>query len=267
MIVYCTESKYGIQVTQAHHQNNPSTHATLRTDVPKPPFWVYHALVPLAIALPLSIWLMGAGGDLHIASAVYSAEGGHWALRHAWITAKLIHHGGKNLSIAGGLFVAIVALGTRRHRKWAYISTPASYLFCAVLLSTLIVSLLKHISHMDCPWDLLMYGGSRPYISLFQSRAGLPASGCFPAGHASAGYAWVASYFACIMIQPRCRWYAFIASCVLGGTFGISQELRGAHFVSHDLWCFMVCWYTALGLYYVWQKFLIAVPCTLKNTS
>jgi membrane-associated PAP2 superfamily phosphatase len=30
--------------------------------------------------------------------------------------------------------------------------------------------------------------------------------------------------------------------------FGIDQQLRGAHFLSHDLFTAMICWAVALGL-------------------
>lgn len=29
---------------------------------------------------------------------------------------------------------------------------------------------------------------------------------------------------------------------MLGLTFGITQQLRGAHFLSHDLWSAALCW-------------------------
>jgi membrane-associated PAP2 superfamily phosphatase len=35
----------------------------------------------------------------------------------------------------------------------------------------------------------------------------------------------------------------------LGLLFGFSQQLRGAHFLSHDLWTLAICWGTALGLF------------------
>jgi membrane-associated PAP2 superfamily phosphatase len=37
-------------------------------------------------------------------------------------------------------------------------------------------------------------------------------------------------------------------------TFGIAQQFRGAHFLSHDLWTAMICWTVAFGLYRVFQR-------------
>jgi len=37
---------------------------------------------------------------------------------------------------------------------------------------------------------------------------------------------------------------------LLGVVFGMAQELRGAHFLSHDLWSLAVAWTCASLLYY-----------------
>lgn len=60
-----------------------------------------------------------------------------------------------------------------------------------VTFSTLGIATLKQLVSMDCPWDLVRYGGDLPFIGLFEARPKkLPDSACFPAGHASPGYAW-----------------------------------------------------------------------------
>ena len=74
---------------------------------------------------------------------------------------------------------------------------------------------------------------------------------CFPAGHASAGFAFVGGYFALRHKAPAAaRWWlaaAVLAGLVLGG----AQQVRGAHFMSHTLWtgwlCWTVGWLCALG--------------------
>src|SRR5690606_17472404 len=127
---------------------------------------------------------------------------------------------------------------------------PLLYLLLAVGLSTGTVALLKSWTQMDCPWDLQRYGGLRPFIGLFQPRpAALGHAACFPAGHASAGYGRVALYFFALRLRPQWRWPALAAALAAGLVFGISQQLRGAHFLSHDLWSLMISWTVAVLLY------------------
>ena len=132
----------------------------------------------------------------------------------------------------------------------------------AVALGTGVVSLLKSLTNMDCPWDLARYGGSREFIGLFATRpAVMPRGVCFPGGHSSAGFAWVSLYFVALMMRPAWRWRGLAVGLLAGGLFGVSQQLRGAHFLSHDLWTLATCWAVSLGLY------LLIEPVRLRERS
>ena len=76
-----------------------------------------------------------------------------------------------------------------------------------------------------------------------------PPGRCFPAGHASAGYAWLALFFFFTAVKPACRRWGLAIGIGLGLLFGIAQQLRGAHFLSHDVFTAMICWSIALGLH------------------
>ena len=132
-------------------------------------------------------------------------------------------------------------------RSWR---RPLAALALSVLLSTVLVASLKALSSVDCPWDLVRYGGDRVYVDIFSALlAGTPHRGCFPAGHASAGYAWLALFFFFQTVRPAWRWRGLTAGLMLGMVFGLSQQLRGAHFLSHDLWTSALCWLVAVAVH------------------
>jgi membrane-associated PAP2 superfamily phosphatase len=79
-------------------------------------------------------------------------------------------------------------------------------------------------------------------------------AGCFPAGHASAGYAWISSYFFGLYYQSRWRWVGLGASMIAGAVFGFVQQIRGAHFISHDIWTLAICWFFSLALFLFFFK-------------
>lgn len=189
-------------------------------------------------------------GDLWLADRVYAWQGHAWALRDARVTQQLIHLGGRDLSALAWLAVLaawVVALG---RAGLAPLRRPLLYLLIATALSTLLVAWIKSWSNIDCPWDLARYGGTRPYIGLFQLRpAGLERGVCFPAGHAGAGYAWLALYFFLLVVKPRLRWFGLGVGLGAGLLFGISQQLRGAHFLSHDMAAAAICWSCAMALH------------------
>jgi len=212
-----------------------------------------HALLPLA-GLALGTWLLvGLQGDQALASWLYALQGHAWVLKDHWLTEGIIHRMGRNLSIMAGLAVLVVALLAEWKPPLRRFRRPLSRLFVSLVVSTLVVSLLKKTTSMDCPWDLTAFGGSREFHGLFDLRpVGVRASGCFPAGHASAGYGWLALYFFALEVKPAARHAALACGMALGLVFGISQQLRGAHFLSHDLWTAAVCWTVALLLFIVW---------------
>lgn len=112
----------------------------------------------------------------------------------------------------------------------------------APLAASALVLLGKRTTGVDCPWDLQPFGGDLPYTPLLQQLFSGGAGACFPAGHASAGYAWLALHFAAATAAPRWRYPLLAVALGLGGIFGITQQLRGAHFLSHDLWSLTLCW-------------------------
>jgi membrane-associated PAP2 superfamily phosphatase len=224
--------------------------STPATAAHAPAFLRWHLGWPLLATLATSALLMGGGGDQWLADHLYRLESHQWLLQHAWVTSQLIHRGGKWLSATATLLAIVLCFHAWRHDRAAAWRWPLLYLVLAVALGTGVVSLLKSATNMDCPWDLARYGGLREYVGLFATRPpGMPRGVCFPAGHSSAGFAWVSLYFAALMVRPAWRWRGLAIGLVAGGVFGAAQQLRGAHFLSHDLWTLATCWTISLLLY------------------
>lgn len=223
-----------------------------------------HLLIPLLLAVAASVVLMAGNGDQWLADHIYRWEGSRWAFKDAWWTTHVIHRGGKNLSTLAGVLVMLALLRACLDARWKALRRPLLYLLLAVGLSTGLVALLKSMTQMDCPWDLQRYGGLHPFIGLFEARPELLGrAACFPAGHASAGYSWVALYFFALQVRPRWRWVALATAVATGLAFGFSQQLRGAHFLSHDVWSLAVSWTVAVLLYLL--MFPPATASTLKE--
>ena len=69
-------------------------------------FWRNHFYYPLAAFILLALFVELGEIDMRIADFWYALEGGHWALKDAWLTSTLIHKVGKYLS----LLIALAAL-------------------------------------------------------------------------------------------------------------------------------------------------------------
>ena len=208
----------------------------------------------LGILLLISLLIELTQFDSSLADFIYQWEGNHWRLKDEWVTATLVHKGGKYLSITMLLVVLTILTMSYFFKALASWKPALLYLLTSTLLGALVISLGKSISNISCPWDFSRYGGGLDYLSLMEQLWVRNGSQCFPAGHASAGFAWLSLYFVGRHTNAPWRWAALAFALLLGCVFGISQQLRGAHFLSHDIWSFGVCWMVSFICYEVMLK-------------
>jgi membrane-associated PAP2 superfamily phosphatase len=195
-------------------------------------------------ALALLIAWDASGLDLPLARLM--ADGRGFVLRDNWIAAVLLHTWMRNAAFlaAAWLFVGIWwPVGVLRRLSRA---SRINWLV-SLLLGVALINVLKHSSHSSCPWDLTEFGGAGTYLSHWVAwgRTDGGPGRCFPAGHASAAFAFVGGFFA---LRPVSRPLAFTCLALVaaaGLVIGMSQQLRGAHFMSHTLWTAWFCWVVA----------------------
>jgi len=198
----------------------------------------------LLIALAATaIVLWDASGLDMPAARLFGGADGFPLKENAWIEAVL-HRGMRNLSWSlWGLMVvgSVFPIGFLRRLQVA----ERMQLWVSVLGGLVVISVLKRLSDTSCPWDLQAFGGTAEHVSHWAiGRRDGGGGHCFPAGHASAGFAFIGSWFALHRRLPRLArawWWASVAAGVL---LGLSQQMRGAHFMSHTLWSGWLCWTT-----------------------
>ncbi len=218
-------------------------------------FWFYHFWLPLLLVVPMLYLFEHSSLDIVFADFWYQSEGGNWALRKNWFTYDVMHHWGKRLVILlGVIMVALYGASWKfeRLRPWRWSFAFASI---AMILLPSSVALLKQLSSVPCPWDISRFGGRMAYMHNLQFTTAATAGHCFPAGHSSGGFGLLAVYFAFGPFVNRHRLWLLLPGLVVGVAFGFAQQLRGAHFVSQDLWSVTIVWFGALLLLKLAWKF------------
>lgn len=223
---------------------------------------------PVVALLSTFLLLDLTGLDLWIAELWYQAEGNRWALKDNFWASTVLHNGARSVNQLLILCLLLWFIGQKIKARWWATPDEASrfatrmlgLLLSSVLLSIAVVSLLKRLVPMDCPWDLQLFGGVQPLISLWQHRpAEMPNTQCFPAGHASSGYAWLALYFYFLYTRPWLRKVGMAVGILAGITLGLVQQARGAHFFSHDIVTALIC-YVVPAFIFARFQFKTAVP-------
>ena len=205
--------------------------------------------ISLVSLIAIVLWEL-SGLDLTLAHAMGGPHG--FALRDHWLLTMVLHTGAKYfawlLILALCLFIAwpIGALQRLTSARRAQLAVSA-------MLAWAFITLVKSGNHTSCPWDLHEFGGLARHVSHWAgwSREDGGGGRCFPAGHASTGFAFLGGFFVLRHDQPRLARIWALTALAVGLLLGIAQQLRGAHFMSHTLWtgwlCWMVGWLTDAG--------------------
>jgi membrane-associated PAP2 superfamily phosphatase len=183
--------------------------------------------------LPMARWFGGIGG---------------FPLKQHWLFEAVLHEGGR---AASWVLVFLLSLSV----WWPFgvlrkiDAARRLQLVLTALLAVLAVSMIKSMSKTSCPWDLAEFGRVAQYVSHWSLGVNDGGSGrCFPAGHASAGFAFLGGYIVFAEVDRRAAWWWLSGALAAGLVFGLAQQARGAHFMSHTLWTAAVCWIVACGV-------------------
>ena len=120
----------------------------------------------------------------------------------------------------------------------------------SLILVPLLIGTLKASTNMPCPRDLQIYNGLYPHVTLLESY---PENlkpphrlKCYPAGHASGGFALLAFFF--LFKTRRSKTIAVVAAITLGWVIGSYKILIGDHFISHNVVAMLIAWLLILFL-------------------
>lgn len=195
----------------------------------------------LLAGAPLILWLGRATDiDLMLADAVYDTATATFPWRHAWLADTFSHvilKGVLTLAAASCILAAAVDAVRPHAGRTALERLRLRVVAGSALLVPGVISILKQASVAHCPWDLARYGGSAPYLRLFDALPpGAAAGHCLPAGHASSAL-WLVSLCALwLPARPGRARQVGLAALLSGGMVGWMQQVRGAHFLTHTLW-------------------------------
>ncbi len=211
-------------------------------------------LAGLLLLLTTLAW-DASGLDLASMRALGTPAGFAW--QHHWLMEQVMHRGVRALStvcfVAGWLSVLWpglwrVAVARLSMSGPALARRERLVVMLLVTLSLLAASLVKRLSLTSCPLALSEFGGIATYVSHWHWGVADGGPGrCFPGGHASSVFAWLAVCLpwlappAGVKRQAATGWRCLTVIVVLGLLAGGAQTLRGAHHPSHTLWTLLIC--------------------------
>lgn len=207
---------------------------------------LWPAFVLFAIAFVL---LEYTGIDLWLQDRFFDFESGRWLVDGlAPVPRALFYTGPKVLIVLFGLYVfAAAALPEKVRARMPLGRVGRRHLFVTFFTIGLVpyfIGEVKQRSNIFCPSEIRRYGGDVPYIKVVEcyppddrpARKG----DCFPAGHASGGFALLA--VAGLARTRRGFWLGVALGLGAGWTMGLYQMFKGSHYLSHTVVTMFVAW-------------------------
>lgn len=184
--------------------------------------------------------------------------------RENWWLATVSHHYVKQLIIAVDVLLALRLIISHWYTPWRQYRWQDSYVLIAMMISSSVIGLLKSQSEHACPWSLTQPTAEGiHWLTYSLNHVGK----CFPGGHASAGFGLLAFYFAYRKDKPQTAQFYLWSALILGMSMGWAQMMRGAHFLSHNLWTLWWTWAVNVVLYTAYQYIRSRQTQTRKHSN
>lgn len=201
------------------------------------PFFFKQACL-LSISLIILLLFFPIGGKIDLLfSQPWINDQGIFFLKQSWALKVLNHQYVKNIIILCDVLFFFAWLASFKFSNFRSTRWQNGYFFMMVILGVSVIGILKSYSSHSCPWDITVISDTGISWNFMKGSGH-----CFPGGHASTGFSLLVGYFVFRLSDPpRARFY-LIASIILGFAMGWAQMMRGAHFISHNLWTGWIIW-------------------------
>lgn len=225
-------------------------------------------IISLILAVLVTVLLEHSALDVGVSQFFYQGNGQWLIEKGSRLPDLLFYTGIKRLLIVFEVYIMLAWLHRVLRQKkpqYAVVKDLAlfrplkrfsqielGYLAAVMLLVPTIVATIKGVTNVPCPNDIQMFGGKFAYLGLWQDIVSHSGQKCFPAAHASSGFALYAWAFLPSLQQKR--WQIAIAVTGLAWLMGAYKMAIGDHFLSHTLVSMLLGWAICSGMAWWWFR-------------
>ena len=189
--------------------------------------------------------------DIIIQNYFYNFETKSWLIDKDEPILKLfLYDGLKQGLIIFGVFILILLIFFRKKEFVKEYKKGLIILLLSSIFVPTIVGSLKAITNTPCPCNIEHFGGEYPDIKVLdkypEDFIQKSKAKCWPAGHASGGFALMALFF--FFKNPRNQFFGLIGAITLGWSMGTYKMLLGDHFLSHTIITMILAWIIILTI-------------------
>jgi len=200
-----------------------------------------------------------SGADIWVQSHFYNS------LTHQWIVntnneiLKFIFYDGiKRLLIIVAVLMLFGSIAVWKRPFFKAYRRGIVIVLLSSVLVPVVVGSLKAVTNMPCPKNIEIFGGAYPHTCVWEKyntqECHLEKQKCWPAGHASGGFALLALVF--LFHSRKAKIAAASTAMIIGWGMGTYKMVIGDHFLSHTVITMILAWLIILLIVRGVDKFI-----------
>lgn len=204
-------------------------------------------IILTALILLFSIIFFGISDvDIALQDLFYNFQTNKWILSpYAEPYHFLLYYGIKRLLIAIAVMFLLALVFFRKSKIVREYRKGMVILVLSAIFVPAIASGLKSQTNMPCPRDEVHYGGLYPRTAVWQSydkefKLTHHRTKCWPAGHASGGFALLSLFF--LFKKRGNKKIGLAIGLSIGWAMGLYKMIIGDHFLSHTVITMILAW-------------------------
>ncbi len=183
--------------------------------------------------------------DIYVQSFFYDFDKKSWLIdKNEPILKFFFYDGIKNLLLLFGVLILVSLMFFRKNILVQEYKKGLIIVLLSAILIPSVIGFLKDITNTPCPCNIVYFNGSYPDKKVFDSYpkdfVQKSKVKCWPAGHASGGFALMALFF--LFKTPKNQKRALIGALIIGWSMGTYKMLLGDHFLSHTIITMLIAW-------------------------
>lgn len=173
------------------------------------------------------------------------------------ISKFFFYNGAKNSLLIFAVLILFSLIFFRKNSLIKEYKKGLIIVLLAVAVVPSVVGTLKAVTNTPCPNNINYFGGEYPDIKVFDSypKDFIQKSKikCWPAGHASGGFALLSLFFLFKTTSNRKK--SIIYALIIGWSMGLYKMFVGDHFLSHTIVTMVLSWLLILLIVKFVDKF------------
>ncbi len=202
-------------------------------------FFNKHILLAILLLIVTILFFQYTNVDIEVENLFYNFQTHKWLIDENNKLLDLIFYSGiKKVLIVFGLSLLFILLFLRNKPMFKPYKKGLLVVVLSFIMIPFLVGTLKKVTNTPCPNNLKIYGGEYPDIKVLtpypkNSPLRCKHVRCWPAGHASGGFALMALFF--LFKSRKNKLLALSLGLFIGWSMGLYKMFVGDHFLSHTI--------------------------------